>query len=116
MRGERAGWYLVAYDIADPKRLQRVFRLMKKNGVAAQRSVFFVNGTESRINGLLNGLAAIMKPNEDDLRAYPVEHPKKVWSFGPNPLAGFPLSDFENMKPAAKQKKPKGKWRRLLGL
>lgn len=33
--------YLVCYDIADPKRLQRVFKLMKGYGEHWQFSVFF---------------------------------------------------------------------------
>lgn len=34
--------YLVCYDITDPVRLSRVFRLMKKKGVHVQYSVFMV--------------------------------------------------------------------------
>ena len=34
--------YLVTYDIADPKRLSRLFRFMKKQGVPLQYSVFLV--------------------------------------------------------------------------
>ena len=35
--------FLVAYDIADPRRLRRVFRLMKGYGERWQMSVFYCN-------------------------------------------------------------------------
>ena len=92
---KRKGWYLVVYDIADPKRLVRIHGLLKQEGMAAQRSAFFVDGTEDRINGLLDRLAKIMAPKEDDLRAYPIIHPKKVWTNGHNPLADFPVKGFD---------------------
>jgi len=48
MSAER--WYLVAYDIADNKRLARLHRLMKKEGLAAQRSIFFVRATPAAVS------------------------------------------------------------------
>jgi CRISPR-associated protein Cas2 len=88
---ERNAWYLVAYDIADPKRLAKVHRFIKQKGIAAQKSVFFVNGTQSRINAFLDEICAFMNPKEDDLRAYPIAHPSRVWTFGVNPLAECPV-------------------------
>lgn len=88
---ERAGWYLVAYDIANPRRLGRIHRRIRKEGIAAQRSVFFIRGTEGQLNRLLDRLAREIKPTEDDLRAYPVRNPRAVWAFGHNPLATAPL-------------------------
>ena len=75
---ERKGWYLVAYDIADPRRLAKIHRLLKKEGLAVQKSVFFAQGTESRINRLLDSIASMMTLREDDLRAYPITHPRDV--------------------------------------
>ncbi len=86
----RTGWYMFAYDIADPKRLLKVHRVMKQAGLAAQKSVFFVQGNESEIVGLLNRLEKIIKHSKDDIRAYPVTHPSQVWTTG-GPLETFPL-------------------------
>jgi len=91
---ERKGWYLVAYDIACPKRLVKVHRIMKKTGLAVQRSVFLVAGTKTDIKGLLNQLTKKIKLNEDDLRAYPIMNPENVWTNGPNPIADLPVMYF----------------------
>lgn len=85
------GWYLVVYDIANKKRLAKVHRFLKKQGIAAQKSVFFVLGTEKQIDGLLDRIAKVMMLKEDDLRAYPVTNPKDVWTSGPNPLGDIPI-------------------------
>ena len=117
---ERKGWYLVAYDIANPKRLQKIHYLIKKEGLAVQKSLFFVQGTEARLNKLLDQIASIMVLREDDLRAYPITHPKEVWTTGPNPLSEFPLVQFDTTKKkTARQNRKKKKqsiWMRLLGL
>ncbi len=101
---------------------------MKKSGISAQKSVFFVNGDENQVNLLMDDIAAVMKADEDDLRAYPITRPGEVWTNGPNPLADFPLIDLESgkmkKKVGQKKKSKKGKskkisdsrWRRLLGL
>ena len=39
-----SGWYWVGYDIANPKRLKKVHRLMQKKGMVVQKSLFFVRG------------------------------------------------------------------------
>ncbi|MDM8523748.1 CRISPR-associated endonuclease Cas2 [Desulfococcaceae bacterium HSG8] len=114
---KRKAWYLVCYDIANPKRLKKIHRLMKKRGIAAQKSVFFVRGTESQINGLLDEAAELMALDEDDLRAYPVLDPKKVWAFGPNPMAEFPAArpaSGERKKVTGQAKKSESRWRQIL--
>ena len=104
---KRKGWYLVAYDIANPGRLKKIHNLMKKQGLAAQKSLFFVYGAESRINRLLDRIAILMVLKEDDLRAYPIDNPKKVWTNGPNPLAMFPVMHLgsEKTKPTIDRRK-----------
>jgi len=117
---KRKGWYLVAYDIANPRRLSRIHRLLKKKGLAVQKSLFLVQETESRINQLLDSIASIMALREDDLRAYPIMHPSKIWTNGPNPLADFPVLHFgtkeEDFKSKTRKKPKKSLWKRLLGL
>ena len=117
---KRKGWHLVAYDIANPRRLVRIHNLLKKEGLAVQKSLFLVQGTETRINKLLDRIASIMVLKEDDLRAYPITHPREVWTNGPNPLANFPVLHIGMEKKGAGNKKPNSgktsKWKQILGL
>jgi len=114
----RFTWYMMAYDIADPKRLAKVHRQIKKEGIAAQKSVFFIRGTENDVEQLMDRVGKIMKLNEDDLRAYPITRPTDVWTNGPNPLEEIPTVYFGSEKrismPTRKKPKVKGKNSRWL--
>ena len=35
-------WYLVVYDVSHPRRLRRLHRKIRREGVALQKSVFLV--------------------------------------------------------------------------
>lgn len=67
--------YLVAYDIADPKRLNRVHRVLKKEGLPLQYSVFSVSLNRTRLNRLLLVLDRIIDAREDDIRCYALSPP-----------------------------------------
>lgn len=118
----RKAWYMCAYDIADPKRLAQVHGIMKKTGIAAQQSVFFVKGTEQDVQSLLNRLSKVIKNSEDDIRAYPVVHPSKVWTTG-GPLETFPLVSpgrKGKYRPSSERVAKAGKkkssfWKRIFG-
>lgn len=73
---------MIVYDIADPKRLGKVHRIMKKNGLPVQKSVFFYHGNEQSTHILLDKICAAMDPDADDLRAYPIIAPDFVWTTG----------------------------------
>lgn len=62
--------YLVTYDIADPKRLSRLFRFMKKQGVPVQYSVFLVETSAVKIGSLMARIAKMIHAEADDVRAY----------------------------------------------
>ncbi len=62
--------YLITYDIADKRRLGRVFRLLKKHGLPVQYSVFFVHSKAPQISALMQQLARLIDPGADDVRAY----------------------------------------------
>ena len=109
----RPGWYMVCYDIANPRRLVRVHRIMKKNGISAQKSVFFLQRKEADMEAFLGELGRIIRKDEDDIRAYPVESPKKVWTTG-GILEAFPLIMHGSSRPREKQKS-RSLWRKLLG-
>lgn len=62
--------YLVSYDIADPKRLGRIHRVLKKQGLPVQYSVFMVTMTTPRLNKLLDTVKKLIDDGEDDFRCY----------------------------------------------
>ena len=63
---QRRVW-LVAYDIANPRRWRRVFKTMKKAGEHVQLSVFLCRLTPARMARLQARLAALIDPTEDRL-------------------------------------------------
>ncbi len=64
--------FLIAYDIAHPRRLRRVARRLERHAVRCQYSVFVFRGTEARLRELLDELAALIRPAEDVIQAWPV--------------------------------------------
>ena len=84
---ENRGWYIVTYDIADQRRLTAVHRALKNKGLALQRSVFLLESTHTRITAILNTVADLLNRHQDELRAYPVQHPSEIWSNTPLPFA-----------------------------
>lgn len=74
--------YLLAYDIADPKRLARVHRLVRGHGTPLQYSVFLIVGTAAQIDALLDQLDDIIEPAADDIRVYPLPQPLRAAHYG----------------------------------
>jgi CRISPR-associated protein Cas2 len=71
--------YLVCYDIADPKRLSRVHRYLRRVGMPVQYSVFTVLLPPRRRQRLLQSITQYIDPREDDVRLYPLsEHLERV--------------------------------------
>lgn len=62
--------FLLAYDIADPRRLARVHRTVKQQGIPLQYSLFLIADTPSVLDGLLAELDDIIDPRADDVRVY----------------------------------------------
>lgn len=92
---EIARW-LVTYDIADPRRLNRIFRYLKRQGVPVQYSVFLVEASAVKITDIMRYMTAIIHPQVDDVRAYRL--PSKLWqvSLGKSilPEDSLPSHDF----------------------
>lgn len=74
--------YLVCYDITDPKRLGRVFRLLKGNGIHLQYSVFHCSLTWPELMSLKVRLVELINKKEDDIRIYPLPSEYKVTVMG----------------------------------
>lgn len=64
--------YLIAYDIADPKRLGQVARYMCQHAYRVQYSVFVASLSSSQLELLLFDLEEIIEQRWDDIRAYPL--------------------------------------------
>lgn len=64
--------WLVTYDISNPKRLSRVFRALKKEGIPIQYSVFHVHTSQAKMGSIMARLGRLIDHQEDDVRAYRV--------------------------------------------
>lgn len=66
---EQRNW-LIAYDIADPRRLGKVHRYLKSQAIPVQYSVFVFQGSQLALQRVLNGVAQRIAADQDDVRAY----------------------------------------------
>jgi CRISPR-associated protein Cas2 len=64
--------FLIAYDIADAKRLARVHRCLRNYAAPVQYSVFLGLMSERELDKVLGEVAGLIEGEEDDVRAYPV--------------------------------------------
>ena len=62
--------YLIAYDIACPKRLRRVARLLQQHAQRCQKSVFLATASPRQIQQLLDRAAELIQPEEDRIQAW----------------------------------------------
>ena len=85
--------FLIAYDIADPKRLRKVARFMEKHGLRCQKSVFWHDGDAASVTALLDAVAPLLDAGQDAVQAWQIAPAQK-----PEGLArGTPLP----VRPAA---------------
>lgn len=64
--------WLIGYDIADPKRLQRVYREMLHHAMPLEYSIFLLTGSETQKKQCLTAIQKLIAPKEDDVRCYPI--------------------------------------------
>lgn len=62
--------YLVAYDIADPRRLRRVAHLCEDYGVRMEKSVFECDVTDAQMAQLWGRLSDLVDEEDDRVFAY----------------------------------------------
>jgi CRISPR-associated protein Cas2 len=74
--------YLICYDIANPRRLGRVHRRAVRHAMFVQYSVYYLNGSEKELHEMLDEISEEIDPEEDDVRAYPVEPLKNAIQIG----------------------------------
>lgn len=82
MADSRLGLYLIAYDIADPRRLSRVHRVLKKEGLPVQYSVFTVVMKRPRLLRLLDRIDGEIVAEEDDVRCYRLPESAEIVGLG----------------------------------
>ncbi len=74
--------YLVCYDISSPKRLAKVFRLIKGQGIHLQYSVFLCRLAWPQLKSLKSQIAGLINNKQDDVRIYPLPAKMKVDTIG----------------------------------
>jgi CRISPR-associated protein Cas2 len=82
MADHQQGLYLIAYDIADPKRLARLHRFLKKQGLPLQYSVFTVVLKRKALLNLLKQIERFIHLKQDDVRCYRLPTNVKVSVLG----------------------------------
>jgi CRISPR-associated endonuclease Cas2 len=103
-------WHLLSYDISGKQRLRRVHYIAAKECVAIQQSVFLYYGSSRKLADLLAKLDAVVVPDDDDVRVYPVSHPAHLW------LGGRFRGEDQQAGPTAApgwRARLQGWWRRL---
>jgi len=86
--------FLVCYDIADPDRLTKVHRTVRRWGMPLQYSVFLVPAAPNAIGDLLKELHHLIHRREDDIRIYPLPSRLDVSLLGRQGLPeGIALTD-----------------------
>jgi len=75
-------WYLIAYDIREPKRLRRVHYCLRKQALALQKSVFAIETDPRHLEEVLAQVHDLAAPNEDDIRLYAIPGPAALWTAG----------------------------------
>lgn len=73
---------LIAYDISDPRRLQRVHRHLQQYARPMQRSVFLFEGKQTDFDRCLAGLEERINRRQDDVRIYAIATPAKLITAG----------------------------------
>lgn len=74
--------WLVAYDIAQPRRLARVHRYLTQTGVPVQYSLFGLTASARQMEVVRDELAGLIDPGADDVRIYLLPRNPRVVSLG----------------------------------
>lgn len=74
--------YLVAYDVCNPRRLQKVCRYLTGYKVGGQKSVFEIWATPAELKRIRADLEALMEVEEDRLHILALDPRMKPHCFG----------------------------------
>lgn len=70
--------YVVAYDIANPRRLRRVARVMERLATRCQKSVFIFQGDDAGLQELLDEITPLLKFDEDIVQVWKAGYGKNA--------------------------------------
>jgi len=74
--------FIIAYDISDNKRLQRLQRLVSNQFLQLQYSIYYGMMTRKRMDAFIVTMQQIIHPTDDDLRIYEVEPLEQAFVIG----------------------------------
>lgn len=76
--------FLIAYDIADPKRLREVARCLEQHAERVQKSVFLFEGEPAQLRGIQRDLLKLIDPHEDRVQSWPIHTSRHLhrWDAG----------------------------------
>lgn len=67
--------FIISYDIADVKRLKKIAKLIEKNAMRIQYSVYiFYDASHQEVTDLLESVTNIYDEKYDDIRVYKVKN------------------------------------------
>ena len=67
--------FIIAYDIADPKRLRKIAKILEKKVLRIQYSIYILyDATEQEAINLVRSLDKIYNEKEDDIRIYKIKN------------------------------------------
>jgi CRISPR-associated protein Cas2 len=74
--------WLICYDIAEPRRLARVWRAVREFGVPLQYSVFWARLDSRGLDDALAAVAQRIHARADDVRFYPLPENVQIAGLG----------------------------------
>lgn len=75
------GW-LIAYDIANPRRLKRIHRFLVREAIPVQYSVFYYEGSVAAMGQIMSELEKLIHQKQDDIRAYQLPAQPQIDTLG----------------------------------
>lgn len=74
--------HLIAYDIADTRRLQKAYRYLTQHAIPLQNSVFLHIGSREEAQHCYQELCRILNAKQDNLRVYPLPNNSIIRTIG----------------------------------
>jgi CRISPR-associated protein Cas2 len=90
MTRQIATWRVLAYDVRDPRRLQRLHYRLQREACYLQESVALLRIDDMQLDALLRRLSPMLE-DEGDVRVYRIDNLHDIWVFGPDPIPGTSL-------------------------
>ncbi len=67
--------FIISYDISDPKRLKKIGKLVEKNALRIQYSLYiFYDATHEEVAALIEKICKLYHEEQDDLRVYKIKN------------------------------------------